>query len=300
MTMGGDDLGSDEEFLTGNIRIKDDEIDGSSSLVIDDDSASAEKKKRKRTVSDDGEDQNDHDAERPQKKQQLLLESSRNILELSLDQQAKFLLEALSHYTKMSVDDSQVIGSSSNLPPLPSVKRLSRQLSHAKSNCSENQQDSFLNRLLSVSSKKRLKRHSAKGSPSILIVCQSARRAVAILKECVPLHTKAAKLFPKQGTVTHQLKECSQSPFGLAVGTPQRLAALFGMSETDTKHGDDGDNLAPLRLDATQLVILDAEPSNKKYTVCTLPDTAQWCMKFVQTIVLPELRKRKDIKLAFC
>ncbi|KAL7573694.1 hypothetical protein ACA910_007736 [Epithemia clementina (nom. ined.)] len=342
--MGGDDLGSDDEYLTTHVRAIDDGNDGAADLVVDHETSSGTKKSPKRKRSGEDEDGGGGSSSSnggvidstetvpPNKKQQRLLEASRNILDLSIEERAIFLSAALDHHTKMSVVEGDKDKNSSKSPNIPSIKRLSQSMVQASQ-----QSSLFFDRLVQVSSRKRLKRHKAQGSPSILIICQSARRAVAILKECVPFHTKAAKLFPKQGSVSQQLKEWSSSTFGLAVGTPQRLLALFSEEEVESGEGQggsetisrinnknqqlhnagdgDGDDhkasissksdskgrLSPrLTLDSTQLVVLDAEPSNKKFTVCTLPDTAQWCMKLIQHVVVPELQKRKDIKLAFC
>ena len=329
--MGGDDLGSDEEYLIAPIQDKEKGYDKPLVLSHDDDeeeiSTSVLKKKRKRADNDKDDDDDETTDQQPShhKKQQLLLETSRNLLELSMDEQATFLLAALAHYTRLSIEEGGGDKSTTSTahPWLPSKKRMCKFLVQPKPRSNEqggssSSSSSFLDRLLGICSRKRLKRHSVKGSPSILIVCQSARRAVAVLKECAPLNTKAAKLFPKQGGLTQQMKECAQSTFGLAVGTPHRLAALCGgvvmnsWEEQDDDENDDAkknnqtsskatmNKAGTLRLDATQLVALDAEPSNKKYTVCTLPDTAEWCMKFLQHAVLPQLQKRKDIKLAFC
>merc|ERR1712226_685589 len=288
--------------------------DNESSLPFSSDNASNtnDRKTRKRKEGN----QEDHDADEsvlssPAKKKKkksnssILLETSRNLLELSRDEQAMFLSTALTHYTQMSSDDHE----NDDKEIMPSTSRLSRcliQPTLKKEKGQDQKQDqsvesmSFLDRLLTVTTKKRLKRHvssrrseMANNSPFILIVCQSARRAVALLKECAPLGVKAAKLFPKQASVSKQAQELRSynKNFGIAVGTPNRLLSLLSSSK---------EGFCSLDLSSTQLVVLDAAPClPKNYTVCTLPDTAQDCMTLVQDHVWPELRKRKDIKLAF-
>jgi len=130
-----------------------------------------------------------------------------------------------------------------------------------------------------------------------LIVCISARRAVAALKELASLKVRAAKLFPKNGSVEEQRQQLSGAAVGLAVGTPHRLLQLMAVAGDS----DDGPQRQQrlLTLDRTQLVVLDCQLSHKQFTVCTLPDTAPHCMKLIQDSVLPQLKKRKDCKIAF-
>lgn len=126
-----------------------------------------------------------------------------------------------------------------------------------------------------------------------LIVCLSARRAVAVLKGLAPLGVRAAKLFPKNGPVAEQRQQLSSGGFGIAVGTPHRLRQLTAAADGGQHHR------RALTLDRTQLVVLDCELSHKQFTVCTLPDTAPHCMGLIRDSVLPELKKRKDCKIAF-
>ena len=277
--MGGDDLGSDDDFLTTSVRAEEDD----SSV---EETAEKSSSKRQRSDKEDSKGDNDADAP-PTKKRNVLLETSRNILELSREEQALFLSAALKHYTNLSLEEGAAQKSTEK--QIPSVKRLTKCLAEPKSTSpKDDSNNSFLDRLLTVASKNRLKKHTVKGSPSILIICQSARRAVAVLKELAPLNAKAAKLFPKQAPLQQQIRELSSgsNKFALAVGTPQRVLDLLDHSA--------------LTLDATQLVVLDGATSNKNFTVCTLPDTAQSCMNLVHQHILPKVLERKDCKLAFC
>ena len=124
-----------------------------------------------------------------------------------------------------------------------------------------------------------------------------------MLKELASLKVRAAKLFPKNGSVTEQRQQLAQHGIGLAVGTPHRLLQL-AMGVEDDEAAVDGKKYAEKRicsalLDRTQLVVLDCEPSHKQFTVCTLPDTAPHCMALLREAILPQLKKRKDCKIAF-
>lgn len=123
-----------------------------------------------------------------------------------------------------------------------------------------------------------------------------------MLKELASLKVRAAKLFPKNGSVTEQQNQLAQQGIGLAVGTPHRLLQLAA-AESNGIDGDDNDkkrkqNCLSL-FDRTQLVVLDCELSHKQFTVCTLPDTAPHCMGLIRESILPQLKKRKDCKIAF-
>jgi len=138
---------------------------------------------------------------------------------------------------------------------------------------------------------------------SQVIVCISARRAVAVLKELASLKVRAAKLFPKNGSVADQRKQLAQAHgIGIAVGTPHRLQQLAAAENDDDNNNNNNAGRAAGSLslfDRTQLVILDCELSHKQFTVCTLPDTAPHCMSLIRESVLPQLKKRKDCKIAF-
>jgi hypothetical protein len=107
------------------------------------------------------------------------------------------------------------------------------------------------------------------------------------LKEFAPIKARAAKLFPKNGSIAEQLKELASTPFGLAVGTPHRLQALCK---------DGGKDALSFR--HTQLVVFDCHLSNKQYSVLTLPDTAPNCMGLLKDYVLTQFDHRKDLHIA--
>jgi U3-containing 90S pre-ribosomal complex subunit len=110
---------------------------------------------------------------------------------------------------------------------------------------------------------------------------------VAILKDLTALKIRVAKLFPKNGSVEEQSSQLASASFGLAVGTPHRLLTLCSQGKK------------ALSFDRTKLFIMDSDISNKQYTVCTLPDTAPHCMELLQDFILPQMKKRQDLQLAF-
>ena len=120
------------------------------------------------------------------------------------------------------------------------------------------------------------------------------------MKELASLKVRAAKLFPKNGSVTEQQSQLAQQGIGLAVGTPHRLLQLASGEKNDVNDSNKkgGQNCLSL-FDRTQLVVLDCELSHKQFTVCTLPDTAPHCMGLLRESILPQLKKRKDCKIAF-
>lgn len=120
-----------------------------------------------------------------------------------------------------------------------------------------------------------------------VVVCVSARRAVQVLKDLAPLKARAAKLFPKNGSISEQLKELADAPFGIAVGTPHRIQSLCK-----------GEDSTALTLRHTQLVVFDSHLNDKHFSVLTLPDTATSCVEFLVRTVAPELRQRKDVRIA--
>jgi hypothetical protein len=113
-----------------------------------------------------------------------------------------------------------------------------------------------------------------------VVVCISARSAVAVLNELSSLKVRVAKIFPNNGSAEEQCEQHSLTSFGLAVGTPHRLQLLYKSGEEENRG---------LTLDRTQLVILDSDVSNNQYTVCKLPDTLPHCMNFLNESILPQL-----------
>lgn len=131
--------------------------------------------------------------------------------------------------------------------------------------------------------KKRLKHWKHVRSPAIIVVCLSARRAVAWLKEhnnTAQLKLRAAKLFPKNGSVQQQGEQLASAAFPLAVGTPHRLLDLLQANH--------------LSWQETHCVVIDTFCSNKDFTVLTLPDTASDCARLLLDHVLPRWTNEKN------
>jgi U3-containing 90S pre-ribosomal complex subunit len=143
----------------------------------------------------------------------------------------------------------------------------------------------IMDRLTCLVSKKQLKTKLRKGSPRAIVLCLSARRAVAVLKDLAPLGMRVAKLFPKQGTIDDQAKQLETTPFGLAVGTPHRINELIDRGS--------------LSLGSTRLVGLDTFHNPKGYSVYTLADTAPSTEKLLKDYAHPECIRRKDLAVGF-
>merc|ERR1712166_814329 len=146
--------------------------------------------------------------------------------------------------------------------------------------------NNFMDRLMCLISKKRLKKQQQQKSPRAVILCLSARRCVAVLKDLAPLKLRVAKLFPKGGTIDEQARQLESTVCGIAVGTPHRIKELIDRGSLSLKN--------------TQLFGLDTFENPKNFSVYTLPDTAP----FIQTLLKDHARPvccggRKDLKIGF-
>ena len=289
--MGGDDLGSDDEYLSGEVVEEDNVFDfgnsnnkknksvleASTVAVIDEED---DNHKRKRNSEDDAiSPGNNKKSKTKPSRQKLLLKAGSAIEQESAENQSSFLWTALLHHHELK---SGKEGKDEDEPSELQPKLQPFHLITPKSGTD------FASRLREcLPSMKQLKTWKHTKSPLAIIVCLSARRAVQVLKDMKPFKTRAAKLFAKHLTVQEQTEWLQQTPFGLAVGTPHRLNVLC--------------QSGALQLSATRLIILDAHQDSKGFTVCTLPDTAPHCMEFLKDRFLPALKERpKQIKLAFC
>jgi len=168
-------------------------------------------------------------------------------------------------------------------------------------------------------SMKRLKNWKHPHSPMVLVVTLSARRSVELMKQLSSMKLPVAKLFAKHMSVEDQVellrgvagqkagngiggggggsKKGSSNGrcYSLAVGTPGRLLKLL-------RHGKDepgSGGLGSLRLNHTEVVIIDCHEDSKGWTVCTLKDTSKELMEFMKEGMVPQMEKRKGkIKLA--
>lgn len=261
--MGGDDLCSDDEFL--NPSLQDFPKETQVVEVTEEVEQAGSKRKRKG---------DNHINELTTKKScmKMLINTSRGVEKQAPDVQATFLWTVMKHYVQLKGD---TISSDMKIEDF-----------HLRTS----KADSLLHRLKDIISMKKLKKWKPIGSPMVLILCISARRSVAVLKELSGLKIRAAKLFAKHMSVDQQRDMLKDQAFGMAVGTPNRIQVLCE---------DEGEGKAPLYLGKTTHVIIDSHVNQKGYTVCTLPDTAPDTMDFLKQRVVPELKKRRDIKISF-
>lgn len=257
--MGGDDLGDDFDYLGGPVEATPEE------RLLE--KVENEDKKRKR------QDEDDEDDETTSKKSshKVLIEAGRDLENQSAEVQAAFLWMSMKHYVQMK---GESIAELMKIEPR-----------HLLASTEE----TMAARVKSVVSMKKLKKWKPIGSPMIVIVCLSARRAVDVLKELSSLKVRAAKLFAKHLSMGQQKEMLQETSWPIAVGTPNRLQLLC--------QAEDGGK-APLYLGKTTLVLLDSQTNQKGFTVCTLPDTAPDTMDFIKQRVMPQMKLRKDIKLA--
>ena len=204
----------------------------------------------------------------------------------------------------------------------------------ARRQCRHSDLGAFLKSGGLLPSNKRLKNWKHPRSPMVLVVTLSARRSVELMRQLSSLKLPVAKLFAKHMSVEDQVgllrgygggKSTSSSSssgrvggggvggekrgggggkyYSLAVGTPGRLLKLLRHSGRDDDEGGGGGadaaGMGALRLNHTEVVIIDCHEDSKGWNVCTLNDTSKELMEFVKQGVIPQLDKRKGkIKLA--
>jgi hypothetical protein len=276
--MGGDDIGDDDYLFApvggdGDSSDDDQEVGvqqkkSADCVVVDGGKDSKRKRDQQQDESEDVVAVSKSKVESSKKPRKGgLLDLGRNLEDATTEKQINFLTK----WTETKFYPNQ-LASSCNSP--------------SQSTDQNQNQTSFLERFHSVVSKKKLKKWNDK-SPMVLIVCVSARRAVSLLKELAPSKIRIAKLFAKHMTIEEQETMLHDSTFGIGVGTPHRLLTLAKGSS------------AMLSLKKTQLVILDTYVNPKNYSVYTLPDTAPDTQQFLKEIVQPEMKTRKDLRIAF-
>jgi protein CMS1 len=285
--MGGEDLESDDEYLDTNWLSKGEDVD----VVIDE--TLKDNKKRGILALEQEEREKQREEESKSKKskanpRKLILETGRQVAEESREVQAQFLWTCYSHAMKMkgeAIDDESKFS-----PDLFAESKGMKESKYEKS------MSAYLKSGV-LQSFKRLKRWGRDGpvtdqsrSPCVLIVCVSALRSVAILKQLSSLNLRVAKLFAKHMQVSDQVDMLEKTVYPIAVGTPNRLLKL-------TQINSNVDNKGALNFENTELIIFDSYEDQKKFTVCTLNDTAPDLMQLLHESVLPEVRKRKNIKL---
>jgi hypothetical protein len=255
--MGGDDLGSGDEYFVEPIHANDDDSSSSDKEQPEDETDSPKNASKRKETENDKDDDDDTSAPKKKRKRERneLRDLGVRIQEESTETQAKLLTE------------------------FAGVKFHPHQLTKT------NQNPDFVNRIEGIVSKKQLKKWRVKGSPMVVIICQSARRAVQILKDLAPLRTRAAKLFAKHISVEQQKEQMESGSFGFAVGTPHRILTL----------ARDG----AVSFEQTRLVVLDTCPNGKNFSVYTLPDTVPHTQALLKEFVYPECSRRKDVRVGF-
>jgi len=287
----GDDLESDDDYLTKISHNNDSENDdkkglfGISNKRSRTDSIQAEEiitNKKKAKAKNKSISKIDHTI--PSGKRKLLLTAARGIGQESSDVQAAFLWTCYTHALG-GTDGGEKFKSSSFLSWKDKV-----QLNRGAWNNEERDiKYPFVLKeaIAAKSSMKKLKEWNTKKSPMILILCISARRCVAVLKAISSLKIRCAKLFAKHMDLEDQVAQLSSTPFPVGVGTPNRLSKLC----------HDG----ALSLQSTELIFIDGHEDNKSFTVCTLNDTASELAKFIHEQVQPQILERPHkIQFVMC
>lgn len=210
----------------------------------------------------------------------LLLEAGKGIADADRDVQSAFLWAAFNHALKLKGEE------------IDADKFTAENFVETREKAEQSKYEKSMAKYLKsgvLSSVKRMKKWKVEKSPMVIIVCASALRAVAVLKELSSLNIRAAKLFAKHMNVSDQVAMLEENSYPIAVGTPNRLLKLVQTDKDDNGEG-------ALSLDFTELIIIDCSEDKKKFTVCTMNDTAPDMMQFIQESVVPQMKKRKTIK----
>lgn len=246
--MGGDDLGSDDEYLTAPLRAEDSSEDEGTVDAADNGEGNID------TKQEIGDEKTDVTPSKKRFKRDGGL--GEGTQEKSTEEQAK----RLTSFAGVDFYPNQIAISDNRNSP------------------------SITKRIQGIVSKKKLKKHSKKGSPLVVVVSLSARRAVYVLKELSPFNVRVAKLFPKQGSIGEQAEQMQSGSMPIAVCTPHRLLAL--VEEGSVSFSD------------TQLVVIDIYRDAKKFSVDTLPDTAPHLISLLSEHVHKECKNRRAIRVA--
>eukprot|EP00980_Cylindrotheca_fusiformis_P007264 scaffold1525_cov142-Cylindrotheca_fusiformis.AAC.64 len=200
--MGGDDLGSDDEYLTAPVRAESSSVDEEDVEVI--------AKQTKATKREIGEEKTELEAAPSKKRRKRDEGLGESTCHKSTEEQAK----RLTSYAGVDFYPNQMAISENRDSP------------------------SLTKRIQGIVSKKKLKKHNKKMSPLVIVISISARRAVSVLKELSPFNVRVAKLFPKQGSIEEQASLLQSTCMPIAVCTPHRLLALVeeeSISLSDTQ-----------------------------------------------------------------
>ena len=268
--MGGDDLGSDDEYLAvvSGGRGDDDSSSGGGSGSDDDDdddelqylakeSSTNKPISKKRQRGDEPEVDDNHKKSKKKDQQQDVKTKKEHlrILQLAHDleystpsEQATFLTRWINATDNDSSDNPT---STEKLKFVPNQFMVPSSTGGTQKGTMSH--TSLGERLANTISKKRFKLWNKKHSPLVLIVCLSARRAVEILKELSSTNKSEyanggcgykfgiAKLFAKHLTVQQQCNMLQTTTYPIAIGTPHRLVTLLSTSKNGgtAEEGDD-------------------------------------------------------------
>lgn len=334
--MGGDDLASDDEFLfeegiieTSNergtaISSDDDNSVASGDVDVKREVPSSKSKKRKA-----GNDQPSASSTKSKKEKQptssskIMIQAGRGIALDSSDAQAMFIGTVYTHSVKLTAAGAGAAGEEEEdtnnnggeegdkaiqpekflfqphhfYAPPSTIDATTAQKHH--SNLSM-----YLRQSGVLPSLKRLKNWKHNNSPMVIVLTLSARRSVELLQQLSFLKLPVAKLFAKHMSVRDQVDllngdggggkgKKSGRCFPIGVGTPGRLLTLF-------RHGREANGKpGALRLNHTELIVIDCHEDSKGFNVTTLKDTVPELMQFMKEGVVGELERRKDkIKVA--
>ena len=322
--MGGDDLASDDEYLFDS----DKKLSSKAISSSDDDASFAKEevapstKKRKSSGNGKVNDSSIPSSKKrnksnmpPTSKSNLMIHAGRGIALDEPDAQATFFGTCYSHAVKMTFGASEEKNPDDIEEKKPNPEHFVFQPHHFCANTNTDDVEKrhsnlsvYLKQSNVIPSMKRLKNWKHNHSPMIIIISLSARRCVELQKQLSFLKLPVAKLFAKHMSVDEQVEMLKGGKsgkggegggkkkgkcYGIGVGTPGRLLTLL-------RHGNEGGgSLGALRLNHTEVVIIDCHEDAKGFNVVTLKDTAKELMEFTKEGVVGELAKRKDkIKLA--
>ena len=260
--MGGDDLGSDDEYLAAPLGGVGNYVDDSSDEEQQQQQQQQQSQKRQRAETSKTSEPTSAKAKKKSKKRGGPMEVLGT----------KIRLESIESKAEILSEFAGVDFASSNIAKPRDEDKMDS--------------DNFMDRLLCLVSKKQLKTKLQQKSPRAIIFCQSARRSVAILKELGPVKLRVAKLFPKQGTIGEQSRNIELTEYGLAVGTPHRIKELIDRGSLSLKN--------------TQLIGLDTFLNPKNQSVYTLHDTAPFLKSILKEHAHPVCNKgKKELKIGF-
>mmetsp|Transcript_14612 Transcript_14612/g.20843 ORF Transcript_14612/g.20843 Transcript_14612/m.20843 type:complete len:316 (+) Transcript_14612:60-1007(+) len=314
--MGGEDIGSDDEFYLDQNWAKTEKPKADNIIVED-------VLNNKRSIENNDNDNQEEISSKNNKKRKkldydklspsnLLVHAGRGISHESAEKQSKFLWTCFQHWLGMksttSAKDGTQVNEQDAFKP-PNFYTTNQNDGNDDNQLQPHQVITLANFLRkgALSSNKRLKKWKIVGSPMVLIITLSARRAVSMLKEDLSsLKLRVAKLFAKHMEIEDQIRMLTMDSYGLAIGTPNRLWRLSTTSKNDDGKvtGAATDGATPsspaLSLEHTELIVIDCHEDHKKYTVCTMNDTATDLMRFIRDAVIPQIRARKErIRFAF-